>query len=201
MFPAQPILDRRNVQTCRNFSVARSSVKTHYTGRYLSLVERDGWEYATRNTRAVVVIVAWRDDDHLLLVEQYRTPIAQSVVELPAGLVGDQPGQDQESLLEAARRELLEETGYCAGRLVERMRCPTSAGLSDEIVAFIEASSLSRTGPGGGDDSEDIVVHAVRADDIDAWLLHQQQAGKQIDPKIYAALYWRLRARSATDPS
>lgn len=177
-----------------------SKPRIHYRGRYLSLVERDGWEFATRATPVVAVLVAWLDDDRLVLVEQFRTPIQRRAIELPAGLVGDLDGQADESPCAAGARELVEETGYRAARLNEIMRCPTSAGMSDETVVFLAASGLSRVGCGGGDASEDITVHTVALDQIDDWLNRQQAAGKAIDPKIYCALYWKLAARLTPEP-
>ena len=50
--------------------------KTHYKGRYLSLVERDDWEFATRTNPVVAVLVAWLPDHRLVLVEQYRKPMS-----------------------------------------------------------------------------------------------------------------------------
>jgi len=164
--------------------------KTHYKGRYLSLVERDDWEYATRTNPVVAVLVAWLPDGRLVLVEQYRKPIERMTIELPAGLVGDQRDQADESVLAAAHRELAEETGYTAGKITEIMRCPTSAGMTDETAVFVAASELEKTGPGGGDASEDITVHAIEYDRIDAWLREQYRQGKAVDPKIYTALYW-----------
>jgi len=163
---------------------------THYRGRYLSLLEREGWEFASRcNASGVVVIVAVTDDGELVLVEQYRKPVHAQVIELPAGLVGDHvnPGETE---LEAASRELIEETGYAAGRMELLMASPSSPGMSDEIITFVLATELRRVGPGGGDPSEDIVVHTVPLEQVDAFLASQQTAGKPMDPKVYAALYW-----------
>jgi ADP-ribose pyrophosphatase len=163
---------------------------THYHGRYLSLLERDDWEFVSRsNASGVVVIVAVTDQDELLLVEQYRKPVETLVIELPAGLVGDQTDPD-EPLLEAASRELEEETGYAAEQLEVLMACPSSAGMSDEVIHFIQATGLKRVGPGGGDASESIEVLPVPLDQVDNWLSRQLRAGKALDPKIYAALYW-----------
>ncbi|MEM7053564.1 MAG: NUDIX hydrolase [Pseudomonadota bacterium] len=166
-----------------------NNLKTCYHGRYLHLVERDGWEYVSR-LHPVVVMIACTDADELILVEQYRKPVDRRTIELPAGLVGDQNHDRGESLISAATRELIEETGYEAGRMIEIMRCPTSSGMSNEIAAFLMAENLQKIGPGGGDDSEDIAVHCVACSDIDDWLQRQYQAGLCIDPKIYTALYW-----------
>ena len=163
---------------------------THYRGRYLSLLERDGWEFASRsNASGVVVIVAVTEDSEIVLVEQYRKPVQALVLELPAGLVGDHENPD-ESPLEAAHRELIEETGYAAGKAEILMACPSSAGMSDEIITFVLATELQRVGPGGGDASEDIEVVAVPLKQVDDWLAGQRSQGKPMDPKIYAALYW-----------
>ena len=161
-----------------------------YRGRYLSLLERDGWEYASRsNASCVVVLVAVTPAGELLLVEQFRKPVSAHVIELPAGLVGDH-GDPGEAPLVAAGRELEEETGFAAGHLEALMACPSSAGMSDEIIHFVLATDLQRVGPGGGDASEDIEVHAVPLHEVDHWLAQRQAAGTPLDPKIYAALYW-----------
>jgi len=164
-----------------------------YKGRYLSLLERDGWEFTSRsNATGVVVLIAVTDEREIVLVEQFRKPVGKHVIELPAGLVGDQ-GDSSETRLTAAARELEEETGFEAAQLEVLMDCPSSAGMSDEIVTFVQASGLRRTGPGGGDDSEDIQVHVVPLDCADNWLQNQAAAGKPMDPKIYAALYWLIK--------
>jgi ADP-ribose pyrophosphatase len=160
-----------------------------YDGRFLRLVDRRGWELVSRRHR-VAVLVAWTPDDEILLVEQYRIPLERPTIELPAGLVGDRPGQADEDLLEAARRELEEETGWRAGRVAEIMPCPTSAGLTDEVAVFVRARELERVSDGGGDESEDITVHAVARREIDDWLAERHRQGYAIDPKIYTALYW-----------
>jgi len=163
---------------------------TRYRGRYLSLLERDGWEFASRcNASGVVVLIAVTDAGELLLIEQYRKPVEASVVELPAGLVGDAADPD-ESLLDAAQRELQEETGYLAAQMEILMSCPSSAGMSDEVITFVLATGLRRVGPGGGDDSEEIEVTAVALERVDAWLAAQAAAGKPVDPKVFTALYW-----------
>jgi ADP-ribose pyrophosphatase len=136
--------------------------------------------------------VAVTSDEEIVLVEQYRKPVGSLVIELPAGLVGDHVDPD-ESILDAAARELEEETGYAASQMEVLMTCPSSAGMSDEMISFVLAKGLTRVGPGGGDDSEDIEVHIVPLTDVDAWLTRQVSAGKPLDPKIYAALYWLER--------
>lgn len=176
-------------QSHRNIDSMNEDI-TRYKGRYLSLLERDGWEFASRsNATGVVVLVAVTDSKEIVLVEQFRKPVGKHVIELPAGLVGDLDDSLETTLI-AAARELHEETGFEAARMEILMECPSSAGMSDELISFVRASGLHRTGPGGGDDSEDIQVHTIPLDQVDNWLQEQIDAGKPMDPKIYAALYW-----------
>lgn len=164
--------------------------KTRYLGRYLNFVERGSWEFVTRsNAHAVAVLVAVTPQREIVLVEQYRKPVGARVVELPAGLVGDLDDPD-EPVLEAAGRELIEETGFEADHLELLMECPTSSGMTDEIISFVLARGLRRVGPGGGDDSEDIETHLVPLAEADRWLEAKQADGLLLDPKLFTALYW-----------
>ena len=176
------------------------ATKIHFSGRYLAIAERDDWEFATRtNARGVVVLVPITDQGELVLVEQFRIPVGRRVIELPAGLVGD--GEDrEESLHSAAHRELEEETGYSAKRLSLLLECPSTPGLCDEIVTFFLAEGLHRTGPGGGDPSEDIIVHHVPLESAAQWLTDRQADGRYLDPKTYAGLYWLERRALGLKP-
>ena len=78
----------------------------------------------------MVAIIAVTDEDKLLLVEQHRPPVNQTVLELPAGLVGDLSDHPMEDLEQAAQRELLEETGYRAKRWREWITVASSGIMS-----------------------------------------------------------------------
>jgi ADP-ribose pyrophosphatase len=106
---------------------------------------------------------------------------------MPAGLVGDIDAG--ESILLAAERELLEETGWRAGKLELLMTGPTSAGMSTEQVAFVRATRLVREHQGGGDDSEDIIVHEVAIAEAPRWLAARMAEGYGIDAKLWAGLW------------
>ena len=167
-----------------------SNEKNHFTGRFLGMRERDGWEYACRtNASGVVGMVAVTDNHELVLVEQYRIPVECRVLELPAGLVGD-TGDSDEAFIVAAERELLEETGFKASSMEELLTCPSSSGLTDELITLYYASGLERVGLGGGDGSEKITVHLVKLSEAVAWLEQRSQEGFMIDPKIFAGLFW-----------
>lgn len=167
---------------------------TLHTGRFLILRTRDGWEFVERTSGPqVVALIATTDDGKLLLTDQYRKPLEERVIELPAGLVGDEPGFANETLEQAAIRELEEETGYRAGRAERLMMGPQSAGLSTEMIFFIRATQLAKVSEGGGDDTENIVPLAVPINELDDCLKKKAHEGWLIDPKIYAAMYWLSR--------
>lgn len=165
----------------------------HHAGRFLELVSDQGWEYVRRrNASAVVGIIAVTPAGGLLLVEQLRIPVGCRVIELPAGLVGDQ--RADEDLAEAAGRELAEETGWEAARCTVLARGPSSAGLTSEVSTLVRAEGLRRTGAGGGVEGEDITVHEVPLAEVADWLSARAAAGLLIDHKIHAALWWLGRS-------
>lgn len=160
---------------------------TVYRGRHLSMCERGRWEYVTRNTRRPAVgIVAITDENEIVVVEQFRPPVEQSVVELPAGLVGDIAGAEHEALVEAAQRELFEETGYTAQKWTELGCGFSSPGLTDESIVFFLATKLAKTGPGGGDASENIAIHEIAMHEITKWI---KSFEGRIDMKLIAGLF------------
>ena len=135
------------------------------------------------------MIIAVTPEDRILFVEQERPAIECMTIEMPAGLVGDVATSSDESAVDAAHRELIEETGYRAGRIEFLMAGPTSAGMSNEILAFVRAWDLSRVHAGGGDKTEDILVHEVPRREAAAWLVEKIRAGYSVDPKMFAGLY------------
>ena len=168
-----------------------AALETLSAGRFLSLVRRGSWEFVTRhNATGVVGLVAVTNDARLLLVEQFRPPLQRQVIELPAGLAGDIASEPTESLVTAARRELLEETGYQAGDFRLLSEGPSSAGLTDEMVTFFLMTDLTKVADGGGDAAEQIIVHEVPLTELPSWLEDRRRAGFGIDPKIYAGLFW-----------
>ena len=123
----------------------RNDTRLIAEGQHLRLLTTGHWEFVERTKAAnAVVIIALTDQSRLLLTEQYRPPLAAAAIELPAGLVGDIPGEEDEALATAAERELLEETGYEAGSMEFLATCPTSAGLTSETVSYFRARNLRK---------------------------------------------------------
>jgi len=165
---------------------------------YLNLVARGNWTFVTRpNASGVVIVAPMTSDGKLLFVEQFRPPVNSRVVEFPAGLAGDLQGAEDEALEQAARRELLEETGYEAGSMQAVFTGPASAGLTDETFTMFLARDLQKTGPGGGDESENIVMHEIEAARVNQWLQQKMNEGCQIGARVYVGLYFlQLHAAS-----
>lgn len=162
-----------------------------YSGRFLRMRARAGWEYAERNNPGgACVIVAATREGKVLLVEQYRRPIQQATLEFPAGLIGDDQEQSDEAAVDSARRELLEETGYHAAVIKPLMGGPSSAGMSNEIMHFVRASGLTREHAGGGVAGENIRVHEVPISQIARYVAEAMEDGYAIDPKVYAGIYF-----------
>jgi ADP-ribose pyrophosphatase len=167
-------------------------------GRFLRLVRRGTWEYVERvNVRGAAAIVAVTDDGRLLLIEQPRPAVGKPVIELPAGLVGDEEGMEEEEMEAAAGRELVEETGFEAAKVELVAEGPTSPGLTSECIAIFVATGLRRVGSGGGTASEQITVYEVPLAEVETFLREQSDRGRAIDLKVYAGLYFARGRRLA----
>ncbi len=157
-----------------------------WAGQHLEVRAAGTWEYVTRRIRRpAVAIVAITDRNEMVLIEQLRPPIGEPVIEIPAGLVGDLAGHSDEPLLVAARRELLEETGYEASHWTRLTEGCSSPGLTDESVVLYLARGLQKVAAGGGDESESIETHLVPVVEVLTWI---RQRGAPIDLKVLAAL-------------
>lgn len=164
-------------------------VELLHEAKFLRLCRRGRWEYAERtNAGSAVIVVALTPEDRIIFVEQFREPIQQRSIEMPAGLVGDIDGH--ESIELAAQRELEEEAGWRAERVEFLTIGPSSSGMSTEHIAFVRAHGLTRVGAGGGDVTENITVHEIPRSEAPAWLDAKRREGYSIDPKLYAGLYF-----------
>ena len=165
--------------------------QTLYVGDWLRLVRNGHWESCerTHGQGMAVIVIAATPADEVLFVEQYRVPLGARTIEMPAGLVGDD--RDEDSFEAAARRELVEETGWEPGEVDVLLVGPTSSGMSNERIAFVRARNLRKVGEGGGVDNEEIVVHAVPRKEAPAWLMRKQAEGYELDLKLWAGL-WML---------
>ena len=112
-----------------------------------------------------VCVVPLLGNGDVVLVRQYRHAAGTRLLEICAG--GLNPGEDPK---EAARRELEEETGFLAGKLVERARFWTTPGFTTEFMYLYEATDLVKT-----------QTHPDEDEIIDVEIATQEEALRMID--------------------
>ena len=162
---------------------------TLYESKWLGLYRIGHWDFVRRpNSDACVGVLAITEGDEVVLVEQFRIPVGKRVVEIPAGLVGDEEEHRGEALADTAARELMEETGYRATEIRAILSSPTSAGMTPEFTHHFLATGLSRETEGGGVSGEEITVHHVPLSELRSFLAGKISEGLAVDFKIHAAL-------------
>lgn len=100
-----------------------------------------------------VVICGQPEPDKVILIRQYRFPVDEDVIELPAGRV--ELGEDR---FLAAKRELTEETGYVASTWQELPPMYSAPGFCNELLTFYRATDLVWQGKNLDEDEETEVL-------------------------------------------
>jgi ADP-ribose pyrophosphatase len=157
-----------------------------WQGKFITAKRRGKWEYVgrARGIRAAVILAV--EDEHVLLVEQYRVPLGKNCIELPAGLIGDD--SEGEDPLDAAGRELEEETGYRAARLENLGEYYSSPGMVSEAFTLVRAHGLAKVSEGGGIEGEDITVHRVALDQLVDFIAAKRAEGCGVDVRLLMLL-------------
>ena len=148
--------------------------------------------------RDYVVIVASDTDGKYLCVRQFRQGIREVTTEFPAGGIERTDGREygaergpsaSENALEAARRELTEETGYVSDEWTHLLTVPSNATIADNYAHIFMAKNCRRSGEQNLDETEFLNVRKYSADEIEemiykgdfqqavhvmAWLLAQR---------------------------
>lgn len=160
-----------------------------WQGRFITARRKGRWEFVGR-ARGIkaAVILAIDDEDHVILVEQYRVPLGKLSMELPAGLIGDEEAHEGEDTTAAAGRELEEETGYHAKRIEVIGEFYSSPGMVSESFTLLRAHGLTKVGPGGGVAGEDITVHRVPLSGIAEAIAGWRAEGRAIDTRLLLLL-------------
>ena len=107
-----------------------------------------------------VCILAKDEQDKILLVKQFRKPMEEAFLELPAGKLEKNLTPEENAL-----KELEEETGYKCEHLRFLGAFASSPGYSDEMIHLFVADGLY-AGEKGGDDDEFIDIHRVTEDEF-----------------------------------
>ena len=160
--------------------------ETVWEGKYIVAKKQGTWEYVARARGIQAAVILAVDEGAVLLVEQYRVPLGQRSLELPAGLVGDE--EDGESAETSAARELEEETGYRPARIETIGYFYSSPGMVSEGFTLVRATGLTKISEGGGNGDEDITVHRVPLADIAAFVATKRAEGLMMDVKLLLLL-------------
>ncbi|MBX7493632.1 NUDIX hydrolase [Qipengyuania sp. 1NDW9] len=164
-------------------------VEIVWQGKYITTKKQGRWEYVARSRGIrAAAILAVDEEDHVLLVEQYRVPLGRNCLEFPAGLIGDDDGEEDEDALTAAGRELEEETGYRATVLEDMGTYFSSPGMVSESFTLVRARGLTKVGEGGGVGGENITVHRVARSDLPEFIAAKRREGCGIDVRVLTLL-------------
>jgi ADP-ribose pyrophosphatase len=148
----------------------------------------DGSESVREYVRhpGAVAIVAIDADGRVVLERQHRYPLGRELVEIPAGKI-----EPDESHLETAKRELLEETGYLAGEWTRLGQVHNAVGYSDEAIELWLATGLDKR-EASLDEGEFLEVFSLPF----AEALAMAADGRLSDVKSIIGLYWAAARRS-----
>lgn len=125
-----------------------------------------------------VVIACQPSADKVILIKQYRYPMDEELIELPAGRID----QNEDPFL-AAKRELTEETGYEAASWQELAQMYSAPGFCNELLYLYKAADLKFVGKNLDPDEEtEVLIVSL----TEAWEL--VQSGRIRDAKTIAGL-------------
>lgn len=137
------------------------------------LVQRE----VVRGVRSAAAVAATSSGD-VVLIRQFRQPVEGEIIEIPAGLVDPREEPEQ-----TASRELLEETGYRAGRIAHLADFYMTPGYSDELMSLFLATELSKE-VAAPEADEEIEIVLVAFDEA----LRMISEGKIRDAKTIAGI-------------
>lgn len=147
----------------------------------MELVGSDGQSYVREVIRhpGAVVLLPLLGDDRVVLIENRRPSVGETLLELPAGT--REPDEDPQ---QTAARELTEETGYRAGSLTQLHEFYSAPGICDELMHLFVARDLTE-GEHQREATEQIENRPASRDQIKEWIA----SGRIRDAKTLVGLY------------
>lgn len=134
-----------------------------------------------------VSVIAITEDNQIVMVEQYRHAIGEIGIELPAGVIDD---EDQDPLF-AAKRELLEETGFGGGEWAYFMKTSANPGTHTNFNFIYIARNVKLLQDQQLDRTEDLKVHLFTMEE-----LREMLKKDEIIQAMHAAALWKLIANT-----
>ena len=156
-----------------------------YKGKFASFCEKNTWEYIKRknNQKIVTIIPIDFTNNEIIFIKQWREAIGKYVIEFPAGLI-----DKNETPIKAAKRELMEETGYEGDVLFASPLLSKSAGITNECGYIIKIIVTSK-GDQNLQDQEQIEVLKCPIVGRFNWLKHlEKEPNTIIDGQVYLYL-------------
>ena len=132
--------------------------------------------YYSYSRRDYVVIVASDTEGNYICVRQFRQGIKEVTTEFPAGGVERDDGREygtskaSEETLEAAKRELMEETGYVSDEWAHLLTIPSNATIADNYATIFSAKNCRLAGKQNLDETEVLQVCKYTADEIETMI-------------------------------
>lgn len=163
--------------------------ETIFQGRMISLyVDEVSLPNGKTSTREIVehpgavAVIAFTDDEKMIMVKQYRKALNRTLIEIPAGKL--EKGEDPET---TAKRELEEETGYTCETLKHLVSFYTSPGFADEILHIYLAEGLRKENKLEPDVDEFVELLELTYEEVKNGIENKEI----MDAKtIYAYQYW-----------
>jgi len=167
------LIKSEKLNSYRIFSTRRDIGISPVTGKEYDfyIIEAPTW----------VNVVAVTADNHIVLIEQYRHGIKSVTYEIPGGMVD--PGENS---LDAAKRELIEETGYASEDWLLLGEVHPNPAIQDNVCYTYLARNVKQTQEPQPDGSEDIKPLLVPTTEIKSLLSH----GEITHALVITALYW-----------
>jgi ADP-ribose pyrophosphatase len=171
-------VDSRVVADFGVFSVRKTRARSPRTGEL--------HEFHMLDLPCCVKVIAFTEDDRVILVEQFRHAVERVTVEFPAGVM-----EDGEDPVHAALRELEEETGYRAATAERLSELDPDPAIHANSIEVVVARGCTADGARHQDAGEDVTVHVVAVEEvgalirqgiirhaaaISAWYLYEQRA-------------------------
>lgn len=143
----------KTVADCRVFKVREDFCERDSDGKEASffVIENPDW----------VNVIALTANSEVVLIEQFRHGSEETILEIPGGMLD--AGEDKES---AAKRELLEETGYSSGEMVFLGKSRPNPAIQDNWIYHYAALNCEKTGETDFDEHESVVTKLVSLKEI-----------------------------------
>ena len=167
------LIKSEKLNSCRVFSTRRDISLSPVTGKDhdFYIIEAPDW----------INVVATTSDNQIVLIKQYRHGTQSVTLEIPGGMVD--PG---ESPLEAARRELLEETGYASNEWIFIGKVHPNPAIQNNTCHMFLAKDVKKVQEPNFEGTEDIVSFLTPAKEIPNLVAE----GKITHSLVIGAFYW-----------